>query len=927
MDFHDRVAAMLAQLTVAEKILLLHQYQAAVPRLGIGAFRTGTEALHGLAWLGEATVFPQAIGLGASWDPELVQRVGAAVATEVRARHHKDPAEAGLNVWAPVVNPLRDPRWGRNEEGYSEDAWLTGLIGQAYAQGLRGDHPRYLRTAPTLKHFLGYNNETDRCTSSSHLPPRVLHEYEFPAYRPAIESGAAVAVMAAYNLVNGRPAHVTPHLADLRGWIGEEIFAVSDAYAPSNLADLAQQAYFTRPGPAGSDEVQADHAAAHAAALRAGIDSFTDCGDQAEITAGRITEAFERGLLTEADLDRAVRRALLLRMRLGEFDPPEQNPYSTAEADYAAHAALAREAARRSVVLLKREGGVLPLQETSAGRVAVLGPLADQVMTDWYSGTMPYQVTVREGLESRLGAARVLCAEGADRIALRRADGAGYLCALGGAVTGTLNDAYGFDVFDWGGEDVVALRAVSDGRYLTAREGKLGHDSPGPHGWEVHETFQFAETEDGSFLLRHVLSGLPVGFADDGSAVLDADRPASFEIERRIDGAAQAALLAAQAEVAIVVLGNHPLVNGRETEDRQTLSLPRAQERLLRKVFAANPATVLVLTSSYPYGLGWAAKALPAIIWSSHGGQEHGHALAEILTGEADPAGRLPQTWYADHTVLPDLFDYDIIRADATYLYHRGEPLYPFGHGLSWADFSYREVRLSHESATAADRVTVSAEVANTGDRPGEELVQVYTRQLTSRAKQPLRQLRAFARVALRPGEQRTVSLSFEVASLAFWDVASGRPVVEPARHQVMVGRSATSVKLTACLEVRGEPLPDRPHTWQAKDFDDYSEASIVPLRRSDVDAPDAVVGLAEGSWLRFGAADLTGCASVSMTVAGEPGRVSLRAGDPFGGPVLAELAFDEPGKVTAPLREPAGSVVYLVWHTAGVIVSQLDFA
>ncbi len=211
-----RLADLVARLTLAEKVALLHQHQAAIPRLDIAAFRTGTEALHGVAWLGIATVFPQAVGLGATWDPDLVRRVGAAVGDEVRGMHRKDPS-VGLNVWAPVVNPLRDPRWGRNEEGYAEDPWLTGVLGTAYASGLRGDHPTYLRTVATLKHFLGYNNETDRHLTSSDLPPRVLHEYELPAFRAPIEAGAAGAVMASYNLVNGRPAHVSPLLATLRG--------------------------------------------------------------------------------------------------------------------------------------------------------------------------------------------------------------------------------------------------------------------------------------------------------------------------------------------------------------------------------------------------------------------------------------------------------------------------------------------------------------------------------------------------------------------------------------------------------------------------------------------------------------------------------------------------------------------------------------
>lgn len=229
---HERVRDLLARLTTEEKIGLLHQYQRPIPRLGIASFRTGTEALHGLAWHGPATVFPQAIGLASTWDPDLVQQVGAATAAEVLVFHTKNPATVGRNVWAPVVNPLRDPRWGRNEEGYSEDPWLTGVMAVAYARGLAGPHPHRMDTAPTLKHFLAYNNETDRCTSSSHLPPRVLHEYELPAFLPALREGVAVAVMPSYNLVNGRPAHLSPLINDvLRAAAPDELMVVRSTFS------------------------------------------------------------------------------------------------------------------------------------------------------------------------------------------------------------------------------------------------------------------------------------------------------------------------------------------------------------------------------------------------------------------------------------------------------------------------------------------------------------------------------------------------------------------------------------------------------------------------------------------------------------------------------------------------------------------------
>ncbi|HET6530116.1 MAG TPA: glycoside hydrolase family 3 N-terminal domain-containing protein, partial [Actinoplanes sp.] len=590
-----RIGDLLARPTGDEKIALLHQHQAAVPRLGLAPFRTGTEALHGVAWLGPATVFPQAIGLGSTWDPELVRRVGAAVGTEVRGLHHKDPQRTGLNVWAPVVNPLRDPRWGRNEEGYAEDPWLTGLLGTAYAAGLRGDHPVYLRTAPTLKHFLGYNNETDRSTTSSDLPPRVLHEYELPAFRAPIAAGAAVAVMASYNLVNGRPAHLSPLVAtELRSWIADDVLVVGDAGGCGNIA--GDQRYL--PG----------HAAAFAAALRAGIDSFTEDDADPGPTVARLTEALDRGLISGSDVDAAVRRVLAIRFRLGEFDPPGANPYAATTADVVncrEHQRLARDAAAAGTVLLKNDG-LLPL--APSGPVAVIGLLADTVLTDWYSGTLPYAVSLRAGLADRLGDGAVRYAEGCDRVVLRTAagpvhDGDGDVLRAGAGEPAC------FDVLDWGG-GMLTLRAVGNRRYVRAAEDDvLVADRPGPGEWVVRETFTAVPSGD-RMLLRHVATGRYVTVGYDGvlRASAEAGEATPFTVDLVVDGPAAAAAVARDAAVALVVIGNHPMVRGRETEDRDSLALPPAQQELVRAVHAANPACALILASSYPYAMGWAQE-------------------------------------------------------------------------------------------------------------------------------------------------------------------------------------------------------------------------------------------------------------------------------------------------------------------------------
>ncbi|GAB2648821.1 glycoside hydrolase family 3 protein [Kribbella swartbergensis] len=904
----ERVDDLIGRLTTGEKLGLLHQHQAPVHRLGVDSFRTGTEALHGVAWLGPATVFPQAVGLATTWNPELVRAVGSAVGDEVRVFHDKDPAAVGLNVWAPVVNPLRDPRWGRNEEGYAEDPWLTGVIATAYGRGLAGDHPTYLKTAPTLKHFLAYNNETDRCTTSSNLPPRVLHDYELPAFRAPIDAGAAVAVMPSYNLVNGRPAHLSPLINDaLRTWTDDDVLVVSDAYAPGNLYGLQQ---YHPDGPT-----------AYAAALRAGVDSFTQDGDDSGPSIENLTEALDRDLITVDDLDTAVRRVLAVRFRLGEFDPPELDPYRGLEPDVVncpAHRRLAQEAARQSIVLLKHECQVLPLEAAAIRRLAVIGPLADSLPADWYAGTLPYQITAYDGLVERLGKDRVEYCEGVDRIALRVAGSTSYL-TIGddGVLRADDGEHKWFDLFDWGG-DACSLRSVRNGRHLTVTDdGSLVADQPGPNGWEVKETFRLVET-GGTIQVLHLNSGRYLHVDD---AVGLGEAGTEFELEVWIDGAAEAARVAARADLAIVVAGNHPMVNGRETEDRRDLDLPKAQDRLIRAVHAANSRTVLVMTSSYPFAVGWAQQNLPALLWSAHGGQEHGRALADVLFGDAEPAGRLTQTWYHSAADLPDLLDYDIVATDATYLYYRGLPLYPFGHGLSYTTFAYSDLRLSSASIPADGDIRVTFTVTNTGSRVGSEVAQLYTHQQRSRVKQPLRQLRGFHRLTLLPGESTDVDMTIAAADLGFWDVTRDRRCVETARHSIMVGRSSTDIRLVATLDVQGERIPPRPlGHLAATSFDEYSAITLTAATR---DQGDAVVSLEAGAWLSFDQVELKHT-SYTATVANRgtaPATIELRLDDPLHGELLDTLRVSP----TDDLTRLSGQVRSTGVHTLYIVVSAAD--
>jgi beta-glucosidase len=888
LPFGKRIDDLLGRLTLDEKISFLHQFAPAVERLGIAAFRTGQEALHGVAWMGPATVFPQAVGLGATWNPELVRRVGEAVSREVRAMRARDE-RVGLNVWSPTVNLLRHPLWGRNEEGYAEDPKLTSAIATAYTHGLRGDHPVYWRTAPVLKHWLAHNNETRRDTTSSSVRPRVLHEYDLRAFRETVQAGAVAGVMPAYNLVNGRPNHVSPYLAEhLRTWTGEELLVCSDAGAPSNLVD--------------SEHYFGTHEEATAAALQAGVDSFTDHGTDATRIVERVRTAYERGLLTESDIDTAVRRQLSVRFRLGEFDGyDEPGAFDTPE-----HRALAQEAAEQAIVLLRNDG-VLPLAPDT--RIAVVGLLADECKLDWYSGSLLHRSTPLEGLYERFGAERVEFAEGVDRIRLKTSAGTflhvpsaadapeeapGATGALDPALlTGRTDlpplttDAAGTELalIDWG-EDVLTLRAP-DGRYLSvAEDGCLRASADQPGGWVVQETFRL-EPHGNGHLLKHLGTGGHVCVAAGGVRVAapgEAD-PEVFELvvtERGEDAVARAA---ARADVVVVVAGNDPHINGRETEDRTTLRLPAHQERLLRAARTANEKTVLALVSAYPYAVDAARHA--AVLWTAHGGQAAGTALARVLAGDVSPAGRLPQTWYADDADLPDLLDYDVIGSRQTYLYFEGTPLFPFGHGLSYASFAYGDLAVRVEG----DAVRVSFTLTNTGDVTADEVAQLYGRAADPSVPRPRRELLAHRRVTLAPGA--TADLSFDVppADLGFWDVAQGRWRLEPGPYEVLVGASSEDIRLRTTVTLEGEPGAPRPvleRGLDAADFDEQSGTEIVDRTKASGDAVTPAGG--KTAELLFRACDFgPGVREVTAQIAGE-GTVEVSVD---GGPAPAVLTSE----------------------------------
>ena len=941
LSLDARIDDLLGRLTLGEKIAWLHQSQAAIPRLGIPYFKAGTEALHGVAWSNDlnnnwsktdatSTVFPQAVGLASTWDSNLIKQVGSAVGDEARGFNAENPVLWGLNLWAPVVNLLRDPRWGRNEEGYSEDPMLTGAISTAYGSGIEGNDPRYLKAAPTLKHYLAYNNEAGRDVTSSNVPPRVLNEYDRQAFKPAIAANAATGVMASYNLVNGRPDTVSPDLNSIeRSWTDQTLFNVSDAFAPYNLT--------------GSEHYFATQPEADAAILKAGLNSFTidDSNPQPMITA--IESALSQGLLTEADIDKAVRPVLSLRFRLGQFDS-DGGPYAKitpAVINSPAHQQLARKTADEATVLLKNSNAALPLDASTTKNIAVVGPLENTLYSDWYGGQLPYRVTPLQGIQQRAGAAATVTgSEGEDRIALKDVATGKYVTATGTTDSDAVNESATtptastqFDVVDWG-QNVLTLRNVANGKYLGYNFGPFLTRDDQPNNWFVQQQFKLEQQPDGTYVIHYAgyetqeswWGGTNYVTVDSsGNLTLGSKTAAGaahFSKDVISSGVDSAVAAARGADAAVVVVGSMPFINGREAHDRTTMALSSGQEALIKAVQAVNPHTIVVLETSYPDTITWEQQNVPAILWTTHAGAETGHAIADVLFGDYNPAGRLSQTWYrSDSDLPPDLNNYDVISSDQTYLYYKGDPLYPFGYGLSYTSFRYGNLRAT-PAVDATGTVQVSVDVTNTGARAGDEVVQLYTHQRTSRDKEPLKQLHGFQRVTLAPGQTRTVRFTLPAADLAHWDVTRGKWVVESSDYDVLVGSSSADIRQQATLHVHGETIPPRnlAQPTRAENFDAYSGVKLVDESKA---AGTAVGAVTAGDWIEFAGSALgqatTFTARVAKASAGS-GSIQIHLDSP-NGPVAGTASVASTGDVytyataSAALSGAAGTHdVYLVF-------------
>jgi len=700
LPFDVRVHDLVSRMTLEEKVSQMKDVAPAIDRLGIPQYNWWNEALHGVARSGTATVFPQAIGLAATWDDSLIFQMATVISDEARAKHHEYVRNGsrrryqGLTFWSPNINLFRDPRWGRGQETYGEDPFLTGRLAVQFIRGMQGDDPKYLKTVATVKHFAVHSGpEPERHQFDAAVSERDLRESYLPHFETGIRDGGAYSLMCAYNRVDGKTACGSDMLLKdvlrgawrFRGYVVSDCGAIDDIYLRHKVVQTAPEAA--------------------ALAVRTGTD--LECGR----VYANLIDAVKQGLIAEPQIDTAVTRLFLARFRLGMFDSPDsvrwaRIPYAVL--DQPAHRVLARQVARESIVLLKNDGGLLPLRK-NLRTVAVIGPNADQarMLLGNYNGDPADPVTPLRGVREAVApGTRVIYARGAD-----------------------LADGF----------------AVAD-------------------------------------------SGPPVPAETLAVAAVNAAR---------------------QADAVVLFLGLTARMEGEEMSlqiagfrggDRTQIDLPASQQRLLERVVAVGKPTVLVLLNGSALAVTWAQEHVPAIVEAWYPGQAAGSAIADVLFGDYNPAGRLPVTFYRSVDDLPAFDDYRM--AGRTYRFFGGSPLYPFGHGLSYTTFAYKHLRTTTETLRSDGSVTVRVDVTNTGARVGDEVVQLYVQHLGSVVERPNKDLRGYRRVTLGPGETRTVELPLRGSSLAYWNPDTHRWVVEAEPVRIQVGASSADIRLDTTIRV-----------------------------------------------------------------------------------------------------------------------------
>lgn len=831
----ERVDDLIGQMTLQEKVLQMVYDAPAIERLGVPAYNWWNEGLHGVGRAGVATVFPQAIGLAATWNQELIHRIAIAISDEARAKHHEALRRGiraiytGLTYWSPNINIFRDPRWGRGQETFGEDPYLTASLGVAFVKGLQGDDPNYLKLVATPKHFAVHSGpESTRHSFDAQVSERELRESYLPHFEACIREGKAYSIMGAYNRVNGEACCASETLLQkilrdewgFEGYVVSDCWAIIDIYAHHKIVETPEEAA--------------------ALAVRNGCD--LNCGS----TYPRLVGAVDQGLITEELLDRSVKRLFTARFKLGMFDPPEQVPYAQIPMDVVngqAHQELALEAARESIVLLKNDENLLPLSK-DIGTIAVIGPNADyvEVLLGNYHGTPVSPVTPLAGIRKKLSpSSRLYYAQGsplAAGVLPLEVIPASCLHPINSFTSERGLEAAYYDNPHLEGEPILTRIDSQVDAYwkgfspLTGQWGDsfsvrwTGYLCPpasglcriGANGFNAYKLYlddelvvKFEDTHD-----HHVTTK---------DIELEAGRFYKLILEyssRGVDSRAQllwawpgtnyheqALDIAKKADVVVAVMGLSPLlereelsvdVEGFHDGDRIAIGLPAPQEELLKQLHSLGKPVVLVLLNGSSLAASWAAENLPAIVESWYPGEAGGDAIADVLFGDYNPAGRLPITFYQSVDDLPPFEDY---RMDGrTYRFFRGEPLYPFGYGLSYTTFRFDNLSIDRTTVEAGDRVNISVDVTNVGHRSGDEVVQLYVRQVTA-SDRLTKELKGYKRINLMVGECRTITFTLFVNQLVDYDEEL-LAVVRPGQVEIMVGNSSTNLPLRGSIEIVG---------------------------------------------------------------------------------------------------------------------------
>ncbi len=828
-DARRRAAALVAKMTLAEKISQFGIRAPAVTRLGLPAFDYyATESLHGLMRLGPVTSFPLPLALGCSWNRSLVHRIFTAVSDEIWAWHKKKGE--GLAMYSPpTVNMgTRDPRWGRIGENYSEDPYLVGQMGIYTIRGMQGDDPRYLKTVACAKHFIVNDTEDDRHITSATVDPRSFWEYYTRGFEACVREGQVFTVMSSYNAMNGIPTTASRFLLTdlLRKRWGFRGYVVSDC---DSVSDICRAHHFI-------------HTLPEAAALAVNAGCDINCGGTLQKHLGK---AVEEMLISESTLDHSLIRSFTGRVLLGEFDPPEKIPYNSIPLsclESPVHRQLARESARQSIVLFKNENDTLPLDKSRVKKIAVVGPMADTCHLGNYSGTPQFLVSPLQGIRRYLGIPSSPSYQKRATDFLRFGSGPEEppwpqwfigprldWCSEGGDALSNVNNGF------WVSYQKVLLTGATHfqarvasgaaGGAIEVHLDSLGGplvsrlEVPGTGGWQKwanvsgplkpvrgeHTVFLLFTGGPGRLFSLEAFkltpeAGLPaqarqateVVYAM-GCSVAGEKDPAQF---------AEAVKAAKEADFALVFVGADQQVD-EEGRDRDYLHLPGVQHELVQAVHAANPRTILVISSNCPVAVNWEQDNLPAIVGGIFLGEQQGNALADVLFGDYNPGGKVSTTWYRDVGDLPDFHDYNILNG-RTYMYFQGNPLYPFGHGLSYTTFEYKNLLLSESTLRPHGKVTISVEVTNTGAREGDEIVQAYVHVNAGTVIRPIKQLVGFDRIHLKAGETQNVSfdLAHDDQALRYWDEDRYEFIVEPGTVDVMVGASSADMRLKANLQL-----------------------------------------------------------------------------------------------------------------------------